>query len=71
MGKIPNYQADLFSDDVLAEPYGHSRAIRDLGPVVHLEARDLLAVSRYTDVRIVLGDPATYCSAEASGSMKS
>jgi cytochrome P450 len=67
MGKYPNYQADLFSDDVLAEPYEHFRAIRDLGPVVHLEAHDLLAVSRYADVRTVLGDPATYCSGEGVG----
>jgi cytochrome P450 len=67
MGTIPNYQADLFSDDVLAEPYEHYRAIRDLGPVVHLEAHDMLAVSRYADVRTVLGDPATYCSGEGVG----
>ena len=67
MGKIPTCQADLFSDDVLAEPYEHYRAICNLGPVVHLGARDLLAVSRCTDVRTVFGDPATYCSGEGVG----
>jgi cytochrome P450 len=67
MPHIPHYGADLFSDDALAEPYDHYRAIRDLGPVVHLDAHDLLAVSRYAEVRQVLGNPATFCSGEGVG----
>lgn len=64
---FPSYDVDLFSDEVLAEPYDHYRRIRDLGPVVRLEAHDLLAVSRYDDVRRVLGDPDTFCSGEGVG----
>jgi cytochrome P450 len=67
MSNIPSYDVDLFTDDALAEPYDHYRAIRDLGPVVHLGAHDMLAVSRYAEVRGVLGDPATYCSGEGVG----
>ena len=29
----PTYDADLFTDKALAEPYAHYRALRDLGPV--------------------------------------
>ena len=64
MERIPKYQADLVNDEVLDEPYEHYRAIRDLGPIVHLEAHDLLATSRYADARTALGNPATYSSGE-------
>ena len=60
-GSIPSYDADLFTDDALAEPYGHYRALRDLGPVVWLGAHGIYAVSRYEDVRDVLGDPEAIC----------
>ncbi len=67
MADFPSYDADLFCDEALAEPYDHYRRIRDLGPVVRLEAHGLLAVSRYEDVRRVLGDPDTFCSGEGVG----
>lgn len=67
MTALPSYAPDLFEDDALLEPYGHYRAIRDLGPVVRLDAHDLLAVARYEDVRRVLGDPETFCSGEGVG----
>ena len=68
MRSIPNHGADLFSDDVLSEPDEHYRAIRDLGPVVHLDAHDVLAVSRYADVRTIRRPTAR---GSASGSMRS
>jgi cytochrome P450 len=64
---FPSYDVDLFTDEVIAEPYDHYRRIRDLGPVVRLDAHDLLAVGRYDDVRRVLGDPDTFCSGEGVG----
>src|SRR5450755_2799738 len=67
MSNIPRYDVNLFTDDALAEPYDHYRSIRDLGPVVHIGAHDMLAVSRYAEVRWVLGDPSTYCSGEGVG----
>jgi cytochrome P450 len=60
--KLPAYSVDLFSDEVLAEPYEHYRTMRDLGPVVWLEAHDVYAVTRYDEVRAVLSDAATFCS---------
>ena len=53
-GPVPSYDADLYTDDALAEPYEHYRALRDLGPVVWLEAHGVYAVTRYEDVRAVL-----------------
>jgi cytochrome P450 len=63
----PSYDIDLFSDSALAEPYGHYKAIRALGPVVCLGAHDLLAISRYAEARNVLGNPTTYCSGDGVG----
>jgi cytochrome P450 len=64
MTSIPTYEGDLFDSDGILEPYGHYRAIRDLGPVVRLAGPDLLAVGRYDDVRTVLADHDTFVSGE-------
>lgn len=61
---IPSSTVDLFSDEVLDNPYPHLRALRDLGPVVRLESTDVLAVTRYDDVRHVLDDPTTFVSGQ-------
>ena len=42
-------------------------ALRDLGPVVWLEAHDVYAVTRYEDVRAVLTDAETFCSGQGVG----
>jgi len=64
---IPTYDDDLFTDDALAHPYDHYRALRDLGPVVWLSAHDVYAVTRYADVRAVLDDPDVFCSGQGVG----
>ena len=61
---IPSYEPDLYSDDALLEPYEHYRALRELGPVVHLSATDLLHVPRYAEVREVLGDTDRFVSGQ-------
>jgi cytochrome P450 len=63
----PVYDADLFSDDALADPYEHYRALRDAGPVVWLAAHEMYAVARYREVRTVLDDAETFCSGEGVG----
>jgi cytochrome P450 len=60
----PSYARDLFTDEVLSDPYGHYRAVRDLGPVVWLDAHQMYAVARYAEARAVLADPRTYCSGQ-------
>ncbi len=64
---IPSDDVDLFADEALAEPYGHYRRLRDLGPVVRLSAHDVYAVTRYTDVRAVLDNPEVFCSGQGVG----
>jgi cytochrome P450 len=62
MTAAPSYPHDLFTDQVLSDPYEHYRALRDLGSVVWLDAHQMYAVARYAEARAVLGDPGTYCS---------
>ena len=64
---IPSYDADRFSDEALTDPFGHLERIRDLGPVVILDAHDVYVVARYAEVRAVLGDPETFCSGQGVG----
>ncbi len=66
-GPIPSSDVDLFTDEALSDPYGHYRALRDLGPVVWLEAHGVYAVARYQEVRAVLADPETFCSGQGVG----
>jgi len=64
---IPTHDADLFTDEVLTDPYDLYRTLRDLGPVVRLTAHDVYAVTRYADVRAVLEDAEVFCSGEGVG----
>ncbi|OLT02176.1 monooxygenase [Pseudonocardia sp. CNS-004] len=59
----PTYDADIYTDEALLEPYEHYRALRELGPAVWLERHEAFAVSRHADVRAVLLDSDTFRSA--------
>ena len=61
---VPRYEADLFSDDALDDPYPHLHALRDVGPLAWLPAHGMYAATRYEEVRRILGDPATFVSGE-------
>ena len=60
---IPTSDIDLYSDDVLAEPYEHYRRLREAGPAVWLERYNAWVVARYDSVRTVLRDWRTFSSA--------
>jgi cytochrome P450 len=60
----PHFDLDLWSDEVLLDPWPHYRAIRDTGPVVYLQRYDHYAVGRFTDVREALRDWQTFTSAD-------
>ncbi len=64
---IPDYDADLYDDEALADPYGHYRSLRDLGPVVWLSAHGVYVVARYADARAVLGNPVAFSSGQGVG----
>src|SRR4026209_1897136 len=65
--RIPTYEADLFDDDALREPYDHYRALRSLGPVVWLQRPAGYAVPRYDEVRHALNKASTFCSGQGVG----
>lgn len=54
MSDIPVYPHDLFAPEALREPFGHYRALRDLGPVVRLRDPDVYALARFESVRDAL-----------------
>ncbi len=60
----PVYDVDLYSDDVLRDPYPHYRALRDLEPAVFLPRNALYAVGRFEDVRAALRNPSLFSSAQ-------
>ena len=60
---IPTSDLDLYSDEVLAEPYEHYRLLREAGAAVWLERYNVWAVVRYAAVRAVLRDWKTFSSA--------
>ncbi|MEJ7584284.1 MAG: cytochrome P450 [Acidimicrobiales bacterium] len=64
---VPAYDADLFDDDALDDPYGQYQALRSLGPVVWLERHGLYGLPRYADVRHALGVPELFCSGQGVG----
>jgi cytochrome P450 len=64
MTHIPQTDIDLWSDEVLLDPYPSFREIRNLGPVVYMTSMSMHAVSRYDDVRAGLRDWRRLTSAE-------
>ena len=67
MPPIPHYPRDIFTEEVLLDPHPHYQALRELGPVVWLEAHQMYVVPRYAEVRTVLGDATTFCSGQGVG----
>lgn len=59
----PVYEADIYEDQALLEPYEHYRSLRELGPAVWLEAHGAWAVPRYAEAKAVLLDSDTFRSA--------
>ena len=69
MTAAPRVDIDIFSEEVLADPWPVYRTIRDMAPVVHLvsELYDAYAVSRFDDVRAVLSDWRRFTSTQGVG----
>src|SRR3954449_6768465 len=64
---VPSSAIDLFSDEVLLDPYPTYAELRELNGVVHLPANDVYALTRYDVVRAALGDWETFSSAHGIG----
>jgi|HubBroStandDraft_1064217.scaffolds.fasta_scaffold23001_3 cytochrome P450 len=64
MSTIPTFRDDIFTDEVLLNPHESYRTLRELGPVVWLEAHQAYAVARYAEAHVVLADANTFCSGQ-------
>ena len=64
---IPALDIDPFCQDFFDDPYPAHAAMRDAAPVVYLPRYAIHAVARYDDVRGMLMDWGSYCSARGVG----
>ncbi|GGC98917.1 cytochrome P450 [Tersicoccus solisilvae] len=53
---------DLFSDEILLDPYPTFARLRESAAVVHIEANDLWALTRYDGIRDALANPEVFSS---------
>lgn len=60
----PESDIDLFSPEVLLDPYAVLDELRELGAAVYISRYDFWLISRYDDVRAAAGDWHTYTSAQ-------
>jgi len=58
-----SYDIDVYSDEVLDDPYPHYGILRELGPAVWLPRNQLWAISRHKDVREALRNHQVFSSA--------
>ena len=61
---IPSSDIDLYSDQVIADPYPHYRALRDAGPLVWLPRNQLFVMARFANVRDALRNVEVFSSAQ-------
>ncbi|UUT34298.1 cytochrome P450 [Microbacterium elymi] len=58
---------DIWSDEVLANPYPHYKQLRDLGPAAYMTKYDMWIITRFDVVKSALADWATFSSAHMGG----
>lgn len=63
-GTAPAYDADLYSDAVILDPFPHYAAMRALGPVVWLPRHGNYAITRHAEVREALRAWQAFSSAQ-------
>lgn len=62
-----NSNIDLFSDEVLYNPYPAYKKLRDLGPAAYLARHNVYWLGRYDQVKQALKDWQTFSSAQGAG----
>ncbi|MFD2055792.1 cytochrome P450 [Mesorhizobium calcicola] len=62
MGEPVKVVSDIVFEDLLANPYPVFKRVRDLGPVVKVEAANIMMVTRFDDVMNIERDPETFSS---------
>ncbi len=64
---ISSLDVDPFAIEFFENPYPAQQALREAGPVVHLDKWNVYGVARYAEVYTVLSDPLTFCSSRGVG----
>ena len=64
---IPGLDVDPFAIEFFENPFPTHEALREAGPLVHLDKWNVYAVARYAEVHLVLNDPPTFCSSRGVG----
>jgi cytochrome P450 len=59
---VPTYRTNIYTTDVIVDPYPHYTAMRGLGPVVWLSRHRVYALPRYAECKAVLRDDKTFVS---------
>jgi cytochrome P450 len=59
---VPTSDIDLFSDEVLLDPYEPLRALRETAAVVRMPANDVWAITRYAPIRAAFLNYETFSS---------
>jgi cytochrome P450 len=60
----PDSDVDLFDNAVLEDPYPVYRQLRDIGPAVWLSRHHVWCITRYNEVKQVLGDYRTFTTSK-------
>ena len=63
----PSTEIDPFAPEFLEDPYPRHESLREAGPVVWIDKYNLMAMARYSEVRMALRDFETYCSSRGVG----
>lgn len=64
---VPTLAVDLWSDEILVDPYPTYAHLRAIGPVLYDPVHDAYVLPRYDEVRAVLQDWETFSSAQGVG----
>jgi cytochrome P450 len=70
MAAAPVYAEDIYDEATILDPYPKYKALRDMGPLVYLQAHDLYALPRYADVRSALLNHKDFISGEGIAGFK-
>jgi cytochrome P450 len=62
--EAPTFKIDLFSDELLDDPFPTYKTLRDAGPVVYLDGMGLWAITRYAELRGAFKNWETFSSKE-------
>lgn len=64
MQRRPESDVDLFDTAVIENPYPVYRSLRDIGPAVWLSRHNVWCITRYNEVKQVLGDYRTFTTSK-------